>query len=46
VADGNIGIGGDPRALLARVGCPLGVHGRAVVELGASTVEGEVVVTG
>jgi SAM-dependent methyltransferase len=37
LADGNIGIGGDPEALLTRVGALLYVNGRAVVELGGST---------
>ncbi|MBV9093470.1 MAG: methyltransferase domain-containing protein [Streptosporangiaceae bacterium] len=34
LADGNIGIGGDPAALLRRVGQLLAPHGRAIVELG------------
>lgn len=33
LADGNIGIGGDPTALLARIAELLAPHGRAVVEL-------------
>jgi SAM-dependent methyltransferase len=35
LADGNIGIGGDPAALLRRVGELLASHGRALVELDA-----------
>jgi SAM-dependent methyltransferase len=35
LADGNIGIGGDPAALLRRVGELLAPHGRALVELDA-----------
>ena len=34
LADGNIGIGGDPTALLRRVAGVLGPDGRAVVDLG------------
>jgi SAM-dependent methyltransferase len=37
LADGNIGIGGDPHALLTRVGALLGAGGHAIVELGDST---------
>jgi SAM-dependent methyltransferase len=33
LADGNIGIGGDPVRLLSRVSTLLGPHGRALVEL-------------
>jgi SAM-dependent methyltransferase len=33
LADGNIGIGGDPRALLRRAGCLIDEGGRVVVEL-------------
>lgn len=32
--DGNVGIGGDPRRLLARAGVLVGGHGRIVVEVG------------
>jgi SAM-dependent methyltransferase len=35
LADGNIGIGGDPAVLLRRVGELLAPHGRALVELDA-----------
>ena len=35
LADGNIGIGGDPAALLRRVGQLLAPQGRALVELGS-----------
>lgn len=34
LADGNIGIGGDPAALLSRAGELLAPHGQALVELG------------
>ncbi|MCO6010505.1 SAM-dependent methyltransferase [Actinoallomurus purpureus] len=37
LADGNIGIGGDPPALLRRVEALLHRRGRAIVELGATT---------
>jgi SAM-dependent methyltransferase len=37
LADGNIGIGGDPAALLRRVGGLLGRTGRVIVELGDTT---------
>jgi SAM-dependent methyltransferase len=37
LADGNIGIGGDPPVLLKRVAALLARSGRAIVELGAST---------
>jgi SAM-dependent methyltransferase len=37
LADGNIGIGGDPRVLLCRVAALIGPAGRAIVELGDST---------
>ncbi|MDN3358604.1 SAM-dependent methyltransferase [Actinomadura sp. DC4] len=37
LADGNIGIGGDPEALLTRVGDLLDADGRAIVELGDTT---------
>jgi SAM-dependent methyltransferase len=37
LADGNIGIGGDPAALLRRVEALLHRRGRAIVELGATT---------
>jgi len=36
--DGNVGIGGDPRALLSRVGALLAPDGVAVVEVGAPGV--------
>jgi SAM-dependent methyltransferase len=35
LADGNIGIGGDPVALLSRVRSLLGPHGNVLVEVGA-----------
>ncbi len=38
LADGNVGIGGDPLALLARLGEVLAPDGRVVVELGAPGV--------
>ena len=38
LADGNVGIGGDPLALLARLGVVLAPDGRVVVELGAPGV--------
>jgi SAM-dependent methyltransferase len=37
LADGNIGIGGDPRVLLRRVATLISRTGRAIVELGDST---------
>jgi SAM-dependent methyltransferase len=37
LADGNIGIGGDPAALLRRVAALLAGTGRAIVELGDTT---------
>jgi SAM-dependent methyltransferase len=37
LADGNIGIGGDPTLLLRRVAALLGRAGRAIVELGEAT---------
>ncbi len=37
LADGNIGIGGDPPVLLRRVAALMNAGGRAVVELGDST---------
>jgi SAM-dependent methyltransferase len=37
LADGNIGIGGDPRVLLRRVATLIGPAGRAIVELDAFT---------
>lgn len=39
LADGNIGIGGDPALLLKRVGDLLAPHGRAVVELAGPGVD-------
>lgn len=41
LADGNIGIGGDPSALLRRVGRLLGEGGRAIVELEAAPTRTE-----
>lgn len=43
LADGNVGIGGDPVALLRRVRDLLDPRGRVVVELAAPGVEGRVV---
>jgi hypothetical protein len=37
LADGNIGIGGNPTVLLCRVAALLGPTGRAIVELGERT---------
>jgi SAM-dependent methyltransferase len=37
LADGNIGIGGDPRVLLRRVATLVGRSGRALIELGETT---------
>lgn len=39
LADGNIGIGGDPIALLRRVRALLGCRGQALVEVDAATVD-------
>ena len=44
LADGNIGIGGDPARLLARAACLVAPGGRAVVEVSPDDVENRTLV--